>query len=388
MSLIVLQTTTFNSYGGIQTYNRLLCRALNDLDAVGQKYVLVATDNRAAAESQKRSNFYNRLQVEAFDSNRARFIQRVLSLVAQHQIDLMLIGHVNYAPLGWVLRHVQPRLRYGVIMHGKDVWVKLSVARRRALQQADFIMSVSEDTKQRAAAINGALPARTYMLPNALQWDGEERVAPLTNITVPPGTRLLSVCRLASNERQKGVDTIIEALPQILIQVPDVQYLVIGDGTDLARHKALACKLGVANRVHFLGFVDDDALRLYYQSCDVFVMPSAQEGFGIVFLEAMRYGKAVVAANYGGAPEVVQDGVTGTLVQYGNVPQLAQAITRLCLDAELRAQLGRAGYDRLQENFTYPQFKKRLTDILARELPTTAVYQARRREVTGGARSV
>lgn len=295
----------------------------------------------------------------------------------------MLIGHVNYAPLGWLLRRIQPRLRYGVIMHGKDVWVNLPVVRRRALQRADFIVSVSEDTKQRAAAVNGPLPARTYMLPNALQWDGGEDADPLINVTVPPGTKLLSVCRLASNERQKGVDTVIEALPGILTRVPDVQYLVVGDGTDLARHKALARKLGVANRVHFLGFVDDNALRLYYQSCDIFVMPSAQEGFGIVFLEAMQYGKAVVAADYGGVPEVVQDGVTGTLVQYGNVSQLAQAIADLCLNVELRAQLGRAGYDRLQENFTYPQFKKRLADILARELPPAAVYRARRREIAG-----
>ena len=117
-------------------------------------------------------------------------------------------------------------------------------------------------------------------------------------------------------------------------------------------------------------------------------MPSAQEGFGIVFLEAMQYGKAVVAADYGGVPEVVQDGVTGTLVQYGNVSQLAQAIADLCLNVDLRTQLGRAGYDRLQENFTYPQFKKRLADILARELPLAAVYRARRRESAGEARSV
>lgn len=381
--MIVLQTTTFSSYGGIQTYNRLLCRALNDLAAVSPKYVLIGTDSRADAESQRRSKFYNRLQLEAFDSSRARLIRRVSRLVAHRQVDLMLIGHVNYAPLGWLLRRIQPRLRYGVIMHGKDVWVNLPVVRRRALQRADFIVSVSEDTKQRAAAVNGPLPARTYMLPNALQWDGGEDADPLINVTVPPGTKLLSVCRLASNERQKGVDTVIEALPGILTRVPDVQYLVVGDGTDLARHKALARKLGVANRVHFLGFVDDNALRLYYQSCDIFVMPSAQEGFGIVFLEAMQYGKAVVAADYGGVPEVVQDGVTGTLVQYGNVSQLAQAIADLCLNVELRAQLGRAGYDRLQENFTYPQFKKRLADILARELPPAAVYRARRREIAG-----
>ena len=191
--------------------------------------------------------------------------------------------------------------------------------------------------------------------------------------------RLLSVCRLDRNEQYKGVDQVIEALPAVSLQVPDVQYFVVGGGTDIERHKQLAVEVGVADRVHFLGFVDDLTLRACYQTCDIFVMPSGGEGFGFVFLEAMQNGKPVVAANSGGAPEVVQDSVTGALVEYGDVAQLAETLVRLCLDPSSRARMGQAGYERLHQHFNFPRFKQTLIDILSRELPADVLYNARRR---------
>ena len=180
------------------------------------------------------------------------------------------------------------------------------------------------------------------------------------------------MCRLDQYEQYKGVDRVIEALPEVLKRVPQVQYTVIGSGTDLDRHKELAERVGVADRVQFRGTVSGEALRAAYRDCDVFALPSAGEGFGFVFLEAMKYGKAIVAANTGGAPEVVQDGVTGKLVEYGNKEQLAQTVVDLCLDENMRRRLGEAGYRRLQEKFTFPHFQQKLTDILLRESPAKA----------------
>ena len=125
----------------------------------------------------------------------------------------------------------------------------------------------------------------------------------------------------------------------------------------------------------FLGSVDEATLHECYRSCDIFVLPSAQEGFGIVFLEAMRYRKPTVGARYGGIPEVVLDGITGLLVDYGDEVALAEAVTSLCKDPELRQRFGDAGYERLELNFTLDQFKERLSDILGRELPQTSNEQ-------------
>jgi len=183
---------------------------------------------------------------------------------------------------------------------------------------------------------------------------------------------VLSVCRLDAREQYKGVDTVIRALPIVLARVPDLEYLVVGSGSDLERHKRLAADLAVADRVQFLGSVEERTLRATYESCDVFVLPSTGEGFGIVFLEAMHCRKPIIAANSGAAPEVVRDGETGMLVESGNIAQLAAAMIALCTNRSERDRMGNAGHARLQENFTFDHFKRRLHEIVLAELPTKA----------------
>jgi glycosyltransferase involved in cell wall biosynthesis len=373
--ILNLQTSTFSVYGGIPTYNQLVCRALNGFSEVGEKHVLSVTDKPTDIE--RRATELPNLQISAYAGNRRAFVKRVISLAINNRIDLALIGHVNYAPLGLLLRHLQPELRFGVMMYGIDVWTRLSPFRRRALLNADFTISISEYTRKRADDANGVMSNRSYLLPNALELYPKESVAISNRIALPKGTRLLTVCRLDATEKYKGVDTVIEALPSLIARVPDAQYLIIGRGSDTARLKKLAERIGVSERVHFIGSVDDATLRACYRACDVFVMPSAKEGFGFVFLEAMQYAKPVVAADSGGSPEVVRDGVTGMLVQYGDIPQLARALTDLCLNPERRAVLGRAGYQRLTEHFTFPKFKRTFDDILSREMPAAAIYRSR-----------
>lgn len=375
--ILTLQTSAFGVFGGIPTYNRLVCKTLNGFDEIDEICILIATDKPADVERQTAS--LPRLHLEAFAGRRAAFVRRALSLALMRRTALLLVGHVNYAPLALWLRRLQPELRYGVMIYGVDAWLRLPRARREGLQRADFVVAISEYTKQRAIEVNGVSAERFYVLPNALECDAERFTLEQDQPLLASEMRLLSVCRLDAGEQYKGVDTVIEALPSIVAQVPNVQYFIVGGGTDVEWHKQLARNVGVADRVHFLGFVDDAKLRACYKSCDVFVMPSAGEGFGFVYLEAMQYDKPVVAARSGGAPEVVEDGVTGALVEYGNVRQLAETLTRLCLDSELRTRFGKAGYKRLHERFTFPQFKQTLTDIIRRELLPTASYTARQR---------
>lgn len=365
--ILGLQTDTFGTYGGIPTYNRLVCRVLDEFGSRSKGSVLIAMDKQECVE--REAPLHPNLRLTGFAGNRVRFVMAALRIVVRDRINLTLAGHLHYAPLCLLLKVLRPRMRFGVLIYGWDAWVRLSIMRRWALQQADFIISISDYTKQQAVAINGLDEKRIFVLPNALEWKTREAVERVASSSLPLGTRLLSVARLESAEQQKGFDTVIRALPSIAESVADVQYMIIGSGTDLERHKQLAREVGVSERVHFLGTVDEQTLRHCYKSCDLFVMPSAQEGFGFVYLEAMQYGKVVVAARSGGAPEVVEDGVTGRLVEYGNEDELAQALIELCLDPEKRTRLGSAGYQRLQERFTFAHFKQKLTEILAAGLP-------------------
>jgi CRP-like cAMP-binding protein len=113
------------------------------------------------------------------------------------------------------------------------------------LQQADFMISISEYTKQKAVEANVLDPERIYVLPNALEWTDSVPGPTSRQVTPFEGTRLLSVCRLEQAEQYKGVDKVIEVLPQVAQRVPDVKYIVVGGGTDLARHQELAERLGI-----------------------------------------------------------------------------------------------------------------------------------------------
>jgi phosphatidyl-myo-inositol dimannoside synthase len=367
--IITLQTTTFSSYGGIPAYNRIVCRALNELGdsrELSQKRVLIANDGPADVKNAAKD--LPSLSLEAFGRNRVALLRRTCGLALRHRVELALLGHVNYAPFGLLLRSLQPRLRYGVIAYGIDAWEKLSIAKRYALRQADFVVSISEYTKEKLIKINGLEAGSIRIIPPALECHTEDLIAaaPLTKRT---NIALLSVCRFEKSERYKGIDTVIEALPNVLIQVPELRYFVIGSGSDLERHKRLAHEKGVGDHVEFLGSVDAETLRKHYRSCDLFVMPSAGEGFGIVYLEAMHYRKPVIGANSCAVPEVVRDGETGLLVEYGNSDQLATAITSLCLNSDLSARLGEAGYQRLRQNFSFDHFKRKLQEIVLNKLP-------------------
>ncbi len=368
--ILTLQTNSFGSYGGIPGYNRLVCRVLNAINWDGGNRVLIAMDDPGAVERQALT--HPNLHMSAFGGKRLAFVKAALSTVARKSIDLVLAGHVNYAPLCLLFKLFQPRIRIGVFIYGWEVWERMPALRRWALQRADFVISISEYTKQQAIKINGLSEDRIFLLPNALEWTNEVSRSP-ANQALRLGTTLLSVGRVDSNEQRKGFDTVIESLPAVAQYVPDVQYVVVGSGSDLERHKQLASTVGVADRVHFLGSVKEEILLDCYKSCDVFVMPSAQEGFGFVYLEAMQNSKPIVAANSCGAPEVVQNGITGKLVEYGNKEELAQVLISLCLNPGERQRLGQAGHESLQKTFTFAQFKQTLTKILVKELPARVI---------------
>lgn len=384
--ILTLQTNSFACYGGIPTYNRLICRVLNEFNWGGGTCVLVAMDDREDVD--REAVLMPNLRLAGFGGNRIRFVIAALRAVVSNPVEMLLAGHVNYAPVCLFLKWLRPSMRFGVSIHGCEVWDRLSFLRRLALRRADFVLSVSDYTKQQAVRNNGLQKDRIIVLPNALEWTTNEVSSSTKVRPLPQGIKLLSVGRLDANERRKGFDTVIESLPAVAQRVPDVQYIIIGSGTDLERHRQLAREVGVADRVHLLANVDDDTLRYYHESSDVFVMPSTQEGFGFVYLEAMLYGKPVVAANYGGAPEVVEDGVTGCLVEYGNIRQLTETLIDICFDLDKRQRLGAAGYQRLQKRFTFEHFNRRLKDIFMHQLSSQVFEPGDKRQITNTAQSL
>jgi glycosyltransferase involved in cell wall biosynthesis len=151
---------------------------------------------------------------------------------------------------------------------------------------------------------------------------------------------VLTICRLMGWKR---VDGIIEAIREL---APDVHLLVAGDGDMEAEWKALAERLGLSSRVHFLGNVPHKLIPLYIRASDVFVLNSEYEGLSHTLLEVLALGTPIIASRVCGNPEVVEDGVNGFLVDPRNPRELSAALAKLLADPALCERMVRAGFDR------------------------------------------
>jgi phosphatidylinositol alpha-mannosyltransferase len=170
----------------------------------------------------------------------------------------------------------------------------------------------------------------------------------------------------------KGIEHFVEASRYL----PGVQFLIAGEGTHLEAMERLAERIGVEDRVRFLGRVSQEGLPKVYAACDVFVLPSVSrlEAFGIVALEAMATGKPVVVADIPGVREVIEDGREGLLTDPINPQDLAEKIRRLLDDPALRQEMGRRGREKVLASFTTEAVADQVfqvyQDVLARREAT------------------
>jgi phosphatidyl-myo-inositol dimannoside synthase len=281
------------------------------------------------------------------------------------RIEVLYLGHANLAPLGLFLRMVSPGIKYWVVLHGVEVWYPLPILRRLALRGAGRLLSVSSFTANRAVDAQKLNRHRVFLLSPALDPNYLDAACDKPPVRLPPdGHVLLTVGRLISAEPGKGVDTVIRVLPDVLKLIPNLFYVVVGGGDLLPHLEQLAGASSARDRILFLGKLKLEQLKSLYARADIFVMPSRQEGFGLTFLEAMALGKPVIAADYGGTPEVVQNEVTGFLVDPGDLERLAGRLVQLLQDEALCRKLGEAGRRRVEEKFTFKDFQERLARIL------------------------
>jgi len=188
------------------------------------------------------------------------------------------------------------------------------------------------------------------------------------------GLTLLTVARLSAQERYKGFEAVMTALPAVAAVAGRVRYVIVGDGDDAPRLRAFAQERGVAAMVTFPGSAQSIAdLAAWYRTSDIFVMPSvceqrpdgwAGEGFGIVYIEASAFGRPVIAGQGGGAPEAVQDGVTGLVIDGRDSAAVTGALVRLAQAAPLRTRMGEAGRRWVLGYFTFDRFRREVGAVV------------------------
>ena len=280
--------------------------------------------------------------------------------VASHPPVADLVVGVDLDGFLWARRRSGNRPRFVVALKGiiADelrnerglVRVLLSIQarwERRNTARADRVIVPSHYSAGIAAALYGVPSTCIAVVPEPIdlaEW--RRRFAAVAPGVTPASPRVLSVARLYPRKRMQDL---LEAAAVLRARVPDVEVRVIGDGPEMPALRDLHARLTLGESVRLLGHVGRDALALEYRRARCFCLPTVQEGFGLVFAEAMAAGLPVVACRAAAVPEIVRDGETGLLVEPRTPAALAAALERVLEDDTMRKDMGMAGRKRVEE---------------------------------------
>ncbi len=318
--------------GGIQAFSRDFLKALNQSAPDAQKIVLIKNDLPGGLW-QIRGFEYRCFGRWPKPLRTLFFALGLLRTAFFHRPQLIIVGHANFAIvasfLNWLLG-----IPYWVIIYGIEVWDENGARVASALHSADRLLAISRFTRDKVIEQQGIDPEQFTLLPTTFDetrfLPGPRPEALMDRLNLMREKQIiLTVSRLAGEERYKGYDQILKAMPAILRAVPNAHYILVGKGEDKDRIRQLIAELGIEEHVTLAGYVPVRELVDYYNLSHVFAMPSKKEGFGIVFLEALACGKPVVAGNQDGSVDALCDGKLGVLINPDDVDEIAGALIEI-----------------------------------------------------------
>jgi phosphatidylinositol alpha-1,6-mannosyltransferase len=303
-----------------------------------------------------------RLGLEMIGANGSRglFLAAAARLSLRCSSDTEIVcSHLQLAPAAAAVAWRGGRVT--VVLCGIEAWVPLRKAQSWALRRGALV-AISRHTVDRFKDANPAFAPVDVTVCHPGLPDASH---PRTERMDPAGSPALIVARMSAAERYKGHDALLDLWPDLLARRPDARLVIAGDGDDRHRLESRAQSLGLSNAVTFVGRVSDARLNELYDECRFLVMPSRDEGFGLVFLEAMRAGKPCIGGR-GAAAEIIEDNVTGLIVDPGSRDDLPAAVLRLFDEPDTCCRFGAAGRDRFLSTFTAVCFRTRFVQAMER----------------------
>jgi phosphatidylinositol alpha-1,6-mannosyltransferase len=302
-------------------------------------------------------------------------------LVKQNRNLVLHCGHVNAAIAARKLkrRYGVPYLLWTHALEIMDGWLRASIL--PAMLDADFVVTNSEFTRAFVASAGVPQSRIVKIRPGADPahfCPGLDCSELAQRLGVSGRPTLLTVARVVKANRYKGHDVVLRALPKVVCAVPDVAYVIVGDGDDLGYLHRLASECGVEKNVTFAGPVSHAELPLLYNACDAFIMCSREdrtkrgilaEGFGIALVEASACGKPVIAGRSGGVPDAVQDGITGLLVNPVDTEEVAAAIIKVLREPGVAKVLGNNGRKWVESEMNWGRAANEFEQAIERFFP-------------------
>jgi len=354
----------FLEVGGISRYNRSLLDALLE---DGYNVRVISRNDVVSAYRGAHITFLGR--IKNLFLRKIFFSVKVFYESVILQPDLIICGHVNFSNLCYAISKFFNK-RYIILFYGVEAWNTFSESRKAALKEASSVICISEFTKSKMIAQVPELTNKVFVLPPTVDSQFFEIRPKPAHLLKRYGIRqedkvILTVARLEKKEGYKGYYQILGIMPFILSGFPQAKYIIVGGGNDLDNIKMNTSGAGLGNSVIFSGHIRDDELPDYYNLCDVFIMPSRGEGFGIVFLEALACGKPVIAGNKDASKEALLNGEVGILLDPADSSSIADWIIRI-LKKEVDPRFLDGDYLRKRtiETYGFDRFRKNVRELL------------------------
>jgi phosphatidylinositol alpha-1,6-mannosyltransferase len=366
MKVLFLYLKAFSFTGGIEKFNRSFLKSLHELSVDGD----LDASSISPYDQVTDPRYFAKLRFSGYGGNKLLFGAK--TILAAFKYDVLVVGHINLSVVAYFIKRLKPSIKVILITHGIEIWQQQSGFKKRLLESADLILSVSEFTKSKILEQNQSVSEeKIEIFPNTI----DPYFIPPNNFNKPQylldrygltqdNKILLTVTRLSSSEKYKGYDNIISSLKSISEKVPQVRYLLCGkaDEHEKERLVKLMKAEGVEHLINLVGFVKDEELIDHYLLADVFVMQSKKEGFGIVFIEALSCGRKVIAGSKDGSVDALMRGQLGKLIDPDDNEELKKAIFEFLDDEQHDPQFLQ---DTVVNTFGFSSYKKRMKDVFA-----------------------
>ena len=366
MNILYLSVGSHGKEGGIQFFEKVVYRILLERNPSINIHYQILMDQGSAEQGVLRGGCGGTIPFtnwKGYSGNRIRFIRETVALALRKKWDWVFCGHANLTPICRLI-NLLGGPRFLLFVYYLELVTGVSIIRRYSMGGAERVISISEFTKDAFIAKVSKRPS-VVTCPLGL---GNPSVASEPSLAPPAiyiGRKVILIVGRMVPGRNKGHRSLIRAMSLVRKEDNDALLCIVGRGSDESALKELTSRERVEDHVHFAGFVSDEQLRAYYMHCRVFAMPSDSEGFGLVYLEAMKEGRPCIGGNVDAAREVIVDGETGFLVSPNDYQPLATAILRCCHDQDLADRLGRTGRLRWERNFTLQAFSDRFAVLLS-----------------------
>lgn len=306
MNILLLSPNTKQT-GGIQRYTNETMRALKQMDHI----------------------------VNCIELSHSSLIQKIvfttkaLFLLARLRPNVIICMHINLSPICLFAQKIFS-VPYIVVAHGTDAWNMSYLMRIRGVKNASTIISVSSFTANKLKQQISKIEKKIIIVPCPVDenkfYIKEKNKYLVQKYGCMDKKVLFTLSRLSKNDLNKGYERVISVIPKLIKYFPNILYIIGGTGDYVSELRNTIQELGLESYVKLAKYIPEHELIDYYNIADVFVMPSKQEGFGIVFLEALACGVPVIAGNSDGSRDAVLNEKTGILVDPDNVHELTNAI--------------------------------------------------------------